>query len=63
MTSRQATRFLFWIGEKMDAGDTPTDKELEMLKEAKAASLSAVKKFMRLGPEDWKYTPGEPFKL
>jgi hypothetical protein len=62
MNSRTATRYLFWVGEKIDAGDELTDKDTEMMKEAKEASLDLVRKFMRLGPKDWKYTKGEPFK-
>ena len=59
---RQATRYMFWVGEKMDAGDSLTEDEQLMLKEAKEASLSSVKRILRLEPKDWKYTPGQPFK-
>ena len=62
MNARQATRFLFWAGEKMDANDPLTDYEILMMKEAKEASLATVKKFLRLSPKDWKYTSGEDFK-
>ena len=62
MNARQATRFMFWAGEKMDAGDELTVEELQMMKDAKAASLATVQKFLRLTPEDWKYTSGEAFK-
>jgi hypothetical protein len=51
-----------WTGEKMKAGDTLTEEEQLRFEEAEEASLSTIRKYMRLGPEDWKYTPGEPFK-
>jgi hypothetical protein len=51
-----------WVGEKMKAGDTLTQEELLMFEAAEEASLSTIKKFMRLGPKDWEYTKGEPFK-
>ena len=62
MNGRTATRYLYWVGEKLEAGDELTAEEQELYKIAKAASLSLVKKYMRLGPEDWKYVPGKPFK-
>lgn len=62
MNARTATKFMFWAGEKLDAGDILTDDEKEMMKEAKLASLASVKRYMRLTPEDWKYSPGVPFK-
>jgi len=62
MNARKAVRFMYWAGEKMKAGDVLTEEETEMFQEAEEASLVSVKKFMRLGPEDWKYTSGEPFK-
>jgi hypothetical protein len=49
MNPRQATKYMYWYGEKMEAGDTPTKEEVAHFKEAKTV------------PEDWKYTPGEPF--
>jgi hypothetical protein len=52
---------MYWYGEKMEAGDTPTKEEVAHFKEAKTVSIATVKKYMRLDPEDWKYTPGEPF--
>ena len=62
MNARNGIRFMYWAGEKMKAGDELTHEEQEMFAEAEAASLASVKRFMRLGPEDWIYTPGEPFK-
>lgn len=62
MNARNSIRFMKWVGEKMKAGDLLTEEEQRMFEEAEEASLSTIKKFMRLGPEDWKYTPGEPFK-
>jgi hypothetical protein len=61
MNPRQATKYMYWYGEKMEAGDTPTKEEVAHFKEAKTVSIATVKKYMRLDPEDWKYTPGEPF--
>lgn len=62
MNARTATKFLFWAGEKIEAGDALTEEEQLMLKEAKQASLASVKRYMRLEPSDWKYVKGEPFK-
>lgn len=62
MNSRTSVRYMRWVAEKMKAGDTLTDKEVEMLEEAEEASLFIIKKILRLTPEDWKYVPGEPFK-
>jgi len=62
MNARGAIRFLQWSKEKMKAGDELTEEEQLMFEEADAASLASIRKFMRLGPEDWKYTPGESFK-
>ena len=62
MNSRTSVRYMRWVAEKMKAGGTLTDKEVEMLEEAEEASLSIIKKILRLTPEDWKYVPGEPFK-
>ena len=54
MNSRTAIRFMYWAGEKMKTGEELTKEELEMFAEAEEQSLASVKKFMRLGPEDWK---------
>jgi len=62
MNARGAIRFLQWSKEKMKAGDELTEEEWLLFSEAEEASLASIKKFMRLGPEDWKYTPGTPFK-
>ena len=62
MNARTAIRFIYWTGEKLKAGDCLTEEETVMFQEAEEASLASVKRFMRLGPEDWKYTPGVPFK-
>jgi len=62
MNSRTSVRYMRWVAEKTKAGDTLTDKEVEMLEEAEEASLFIIKKILRLTPEDWKYVPGEPFK-
>jgi hypothetical protein len=51
-----------WFAEKVEHGDEPTDDEKLMFKEARESSLAIIKKYLRLEPEDWKYTPGEPFK-
>ncbi len=62
MTPRTATCYLQWCYEKMHSGDELTQEELELMHEARQVGLGLIKKFMRLGPEDWKYTPGEPFE-
>jgi hypothetical protein len=62
VNARNAIRCMKWTGEKMKAGDTLTEEEQLRFEEAEEASLSTIRKYMRLGPEDWKYTPGEPFK-
>ena len=62
MNVREASRFLFWASEKLEANDQLTDEELNKVKEAQVISRAAASKFLRLKPEDWKYTPGEPFK-
>ena len=62
MNARRAIRFLQWAGDKAEAGHDLTSDELILFNVAREASLSSIKKFMRLGPEDWKYIPGEPFE-
>jgi len=62
MRSREATRFMFWAGEKVEAGDKLTDAELAKMKEAREVGKATAMKFLRLKPEDWKYTPGQGFK-
>jgi hypothetical protein len=62
MNTRTSIRYMKWVGEKMKAGDTLTEEEAQMFLEAEEASLSTIQKFMRLGPKDWEYTKGEPFK-
>lgn len=63
MNARQATCYLQWCYEKIQAGkEEMTPEELELMHQARNMGLGLIKKFMRLGPEDWKYTPGEPFK-
>lgn len=62
MNARTATRYLFWCGEKAEAGDALTPEELIMFNEARAKSKATAKKFLRLNEGDWAYTPGIPFK-
>ena len=62
MTPRQATLFLFWYGEKTLAGDEPTEEEQVMFKEARLVSISMARKFLRIKPEDYAYTKGEPYR-
>jgi hypothetical protein len=62
MTPRQATMFLLWYGEKALAGDEPTEGELVMFKEAREVSISMARKFLRIKPEDYEYTPGQAFQ-
>ena len=62
MSPREATRFLFWYGEKaIAAEEEPTPEEMDKFIEARQVSMAMAKKFMLLKPEDWKYTPGEPY--
>ena len=62
MTMREATRYLLWYGEKSLAGDEPTPEENEMFVAARKVSLWAAHNMLRLKPENYKYTPGQPFK-
>ena len=62
MSPREATRYLFWYGEKAIANDEPTPEEMDKFIEARQVSMAMAKKFMLLKPEDWAYTKGEPFK-
>jgi len=61
MNPREATRFLLWYGEKALAGDEPTEEEFIKFKEARAVSVMMAHKFMRLKPEDYRYTRGKPY--
>ena len=62
MNARTATRFMFWAGEKMEAGDALTHEETLMFRAAKAKSKETAKKFLRLKEKDWDYIPGISFK-
>ena len=62
MTPRQATRYLLWYGEAAIAGHEPTEEEFKMFKDARQESLRLAEKFMRLKPEDYAYTKGQPFE-
>ena len=42
MNARTSVRYMKWVAEKMKAGGTLTDKEVEMLEEAEEASLSII---------------------
>ena len=55
-------RFLLWYGEKALAGDEPTEEEFQMFKAARKVSIMMAEKVMRLKPEDYEYTPGQPFE-
>jgi len=57
---KYATTFLLWYGEKVIAGDEPTEEEFETFKEAHAVSASKAGILM-IRPSDHEYTPGEPF--
>jgi hypothetical protein len=59
-TPRRSTIFLLWYGEKMLAGDAPTEAEQELFIEARKASIAAAKTILRVKDEDFAYTPGEP---
>ena len=62
MTPRQSMRFLLWYGAKAEAGDTPTEEEFQMFKAARKVSIMMAEKVMRLKPEDYEHTPGQPFE-
>ena len=62
MNSREATRYMFWVGEKIEAGDELTEDELIKMKEAREIGKATAMKFLRLKPSDWEYIPGRPFK-
>ena len=62
MTPRQSMRFLLWYGAKAEAGDTPTEGEFQMFKEARKVSIMMAEKVMRLKPEDYEYTQGKGFE-
>ena len=60
MNLKYATTFLLWYGEKVIAGDEPTEEEFEIFKEAHAVSVSKAGILM-IRPNDHAYTPGQPF--
>ena len=60
MNLRESTCYLLWYGEKVIAGDEPTEEEFETFKEAHAVSASKAGILM-IRPSDHEYTPGEPF--
>lgn len=62
MNSRESTRFMFWAGEKMEAGDELTEDELIQMKIAREIGKETARKFLRLKPSDWEYIPGQAFK-
>ena len=60
MNLKYATTFLIWFGFKQRAGDPFTDRELKMFEEAHDKTVSKAG-MLRIKPEDYAYTPGEPF--
>lgn len=62
MTNKEYTRFLLWCGEKLLAGHSLTEQELDLFKEARQATLPLACKIMRLKPEDYRYEKGVPFR-
>ena len=63
MNAKEATIYMFWVGEKMEAGDELTEDELIKLKEAREIGKAvAMKFFFRLKPSAWEYIPGQAFK-
>mgnify|MGYP001826687388 CR=1 FL=1 len=63
MDLKSATRYMQWCYEKTKAGiEELTEEELELMDKARQVGLGAIKKFMRLTEDDWKYTPGKPFE-
>jgi len=61
VTSRQATRYLLWYGDKVLSGDAPTAEEFEMFIEAREISKEMARKLLRIDLESCKYVPGQPF--
>jgi hypothetical protein len=61
MTSRESMIYLLWYGEQAIAGDTPSEEEFAMFKEAREVSKGMAHRLMRIKPEDYAYTSGEPF--
>ena len=61
MSIREATRFLLWYGEKC-LSEEPTPEETEMFIRARTVSLWAAHNMLRLKPEDYAYTKGQPYK-
>ena len=62
MSVREATRFLLWYGEKCLSGEEPSPEETEMFIRARNVSLWAAHNMLRLKPEDYAYTKGQPYK-
>ena len=60
MNLKKATTFLLWYGEKVIAGDDPTEEDFKMFKEAHAVSASKAG-ILTIRPSDHAYTKGKPF--
>ena len=58
----EATRYLLWYGAKAIAGDAPTEEEFQMMIEAREKTLPMAHVAMRIKPDSYEYTPGQPFR-
>ena len=54
-------RFILWYGEKILAGDEPTEEETTRMFAARERTKAMAKYMFGLKPEDYKYT-GQPFE-
>jgi hypothetical protein len=55
-------RYILWYGEKVLAGDTPTEGETARMFEYREKTKSMARIMFRLKPEDYAYTPGQNFQ-
>ena len=58
----EATRYLLWYGSKAIAGDQATEEEFKMMVEAREKTLPIAHTVMRISPDSYEYTPGQPFR-
>jgi hypothetical protein len=54
-------RELLWYGEKMKAGDTPTEEETATMFRQRERTCTIARYMFNLKPEDYEYTKGKPF--
>ena len=60
MNLKKATTFLIWVGFKQRDGVPLTDQEYQKFCEAHDITVSKAG-MLFIKPEDYAYTPGEPF--